>query len=59
VAYSVLMGVYDNYRHYFQKAELQWTGQDSRVERKRVPIFKLVLFAFLLAWLIVHFLISP
>lgn len=59
VAYSVLMGIYDNYRRYYQKADLQWTGPDSRFEKKRTPLFKLIALAFLLAWLIVHFLVAP
>lgn len=59
VAYSILMGVYDNYRRYYQKADLQWTGTKSRFRRKKTPFFKLILLAFFLAWLIVNFLISP
>ena len=59
VAYSILMGVYDNYRRYYQKADLQWTGTESRFHKKRTPFFKMLFLAFFLAWLIVHFLISP
>jgi hypothetical protein len=59
VACSVLLGVYDNYLRYYQKAELQWTGRNSRFKRKRVPFFKLILLAFLISWLVVHFLIAP
>jgi hypothetical protein len=59
VAYSVAMGVLDNYRHYYQKSDLQWTGRNSRTKRTKVPFFKLLLLAFLIAWFLVHFLISP
>jgi hypothetical protein len=59
VAYSVLMGVGDNYRRYYQKADLQWTGTESLTKRKRPPVFKLMLLSFLIAWLIVQFVISP
>ncbi len=57
VAYSVLLGVYDNYLRYYQKAELQWTGTGRRSVRKSVPFFRLILLAFLLAWFIVHFVV--
>ena len=59
VAHSVLMGVRDNYLRYYQKANLQWTGSEARLKRGRTPFFKLILLAFLFAWLVVHFLISP
>ncbi len=30
IAFSVLLGLRDNYRRYAQKAELQWTGPGRR-----------------------------
>lgn len=59
VAYSVLKGIQENYRRYYQKADLQWTGSRGSSDRKRPPFFRLFCLAFLLAWLVVHFLIWP
>ena len=59
VAYSVLLGVYDNYLRYYQKAELQWTGTERRSVSKNIPFFRLILLAFLLAWFLVHFVVMP
>ena len=59
VAYSVLLGVRENYLRYYQKSELQWTGTGRSITRKRIPLFRVILFSFLLAWLIVHFIIMP
>jgi hypothetical protein len=59
VAYSVFLGIYENYLRYYQKAELQWTGTASRFPRKRIRISLLIPFAFLSAWIIVQFVIMP
>jgi len=59
VAYSVVLGVYENYLRYYQKAGLQWTGTGRRVDKKSVPFLKVILLAFLLAWFVVHFVIRP
>ena len=59
VAYSVLLGVRENYLRYYQKSELQWTGTGRSITQKRIPLFKVILSSFLLAWLIVHFIIMP
>ena len=59
VAYSVLKGIQENYRRYYQKADLQWTGSKRQIGEKRSPFISLFGLAFLLAWLIVHFLIAP
>ena len=37
IAYSVLMGVQENYRRYYQKADLQWTGSVRHPEKKSPP----------------------
>ena len=35
VAWSVLLGVYENYLRYYQKSELQWTGPKSRFQPRQ------------------------
>ena len=59
IAWSVLLGVYENYQRYYQKAELQWTGPNSQVGRKRIKPTRLIVLAFLSAWIVVHFVILP
>lgn len=59
--YSVLMalfyGLHENYRRYWQRAELQWTGPDSRALKQRaLPVRGILLVALLSALLIVHLL---
>ena len=59
VAWSVLLGVYENYLRYYQKADLQWTGSDSRFPRPKPRIGWIALMAFFSAWMVVHFVILP
>ena len=59
IAWSVLLGVYENYQRYYQKAELQWTGSNSPVGRKRIKSGRLIFLAFLSAWIVVHFVVVP
>lgn len=57
VAFSVLWGIRDNYRRFYQKADLQWTGP---ARRPASPPFRwLIPLALLSAWLVVEFLVSP
>lgn len=58
VAYSVLRGVVQNYRTYYQKADLQWTGPRGR-RRKAGGWWLVILFvgSILTAWLVVRFVI--
>ncbi|MCH8820370.1 MAG: hypothetical protein IIB03_08640 [Acidobacteria bacterium] len=58
VAYSVGLGVRDNYRRYYQKAELQWT-EPGRKGRSRLSFWWFVAVAFATAWLVVEFIIKP
>ena len=58
VAWSVLLGVYENYLRYYQKAQLQWTGPESRFPKKRVHLSWIVAAAIPTAWIIVHFIIQ-
>jgi len=60
VSYSVIRGIVENYRRYYQKADLQWTGpreQPSRDSKRR--LFLLLAAALGTAWLVVHFIIFP
>ena len=59
IAWSVLLGVYENYQRYYQKADLQWTGSNSQVGRKRMKPTRLVVLAFLSAWIVVQFVVVP
>jgi len=59
IAWSALLGIYENYQRYYQKADLQWTGSNSQVGRKRVRLGRLLVFAFLTAWIVVHFIVLP
>lgn len=59
VAWSVLLQIQENYHRYYQKANLQWTGSDSRFPRKRIRVGCLLPVAFLSGWIVVHFIIAP
>jgi len=57
VAYSVILGIRDNYLRYYQKAGLQWTEPG----RKRTPPVNLgwvITLSLVAAWL-VEFVIKP
>lgn len=57
LAYSVLMGIRDNYYRYAQKASLQWTGPRKKRRFKVVSLAWLLALSALTAWLTVDFLI--
>ncbi len=59
VAYSVLRGIAENYRTYYQKADLQWTGSRGKPVRKptRWLLGLLLVGSVLTAWLVVRFMI--
>ncbi len=59
IAYSVLKGIAENYRRYYQKADLQWTGPGGvRVRKGRRRLLVLLLLGSVsTAWLVVHFVI--
>lgn len=59
IAYSVLRGVRDNYRRYYQKADLQWTDPGRRAVRRVPRLSILVALSAGTAWAVVHFLIQP
>ena len=59
VAWSILLGVYENYLRYYQKADLQWTGRASQFPKPRIRLSLLAGAALLSAWLVVHFIIQP
>ena len=58
VAYSVGLGIRDNYRRYYQKAELQWT-QPGHPSSPRLNFWWFAAAAFATAWLVVEFVIKP
>ena len=58
VAYSVGLGIRDNYRRYYQKAELQWTEPGDK-GRARLNFWWFAATAFATAWLVVEFIIKP
>ena len=58
VAYAVGLGIRDNYRRYYQKAELQWT-EPGQTGRSRLNFWWLVAASFATAWLVVEFIIKP
>ncbi len=58
VAYSVGLGIRDNYRRYYQKAELQWT-EPGHKDRSRLNFRWFVGTAFAAAWLVVEFIVKP
>jgi len=59
IAYSVLKGIAENYRRYYQKADLQWTGPRGVPVRKTPRWLVLLLMggSALTSWLVVHFVI--
>lgn len=59
IAYSVLRGIVDNYRTYYQKADLQWTGPRGRPVRRATGSLLVLLVAasVLTAWLVIRFVI--
>lgn len=57
LAYSVVLGIRDNYLRYYQKAELQWTGPRQSLMRK-VPLAWLIGFALISAWIVVEYVTS-
>ena len=57
VAYSILLGIRDNYRRYAQKASLQWTGPRRRAPLRVVSALKLLAAAGITAWLVVDWVI--
>jgi hypothetical protein len=58
VAYSALAGVVENYRRYYQKADLQWTGPGRRKNSRWALLLPIILgLALLSSWLVVHFII--
>ncbi len=59
VAYSVLKGIAENYRRYYQKADLQWTGPRGAPVRKtrRWLLVPLLIGSVSTAWLVVRFVI--
>ena len=59
VAYSVILGIRDNYRRYYQKAELQWTAPSGQSTLAASRLRWLVPFALVTAWIVVHFVIQP
>ncbi len=62
IAWSVILGIRDNYYRYAQKASLQWTGPRKAARprpRKAVLILSLLTLAVLTSWLVVAFIIFP
>ena len=59
VAWSVILQVLENYHRYYQKADLQWTGPDSRFPKRKIRLSLLLPAAVLSAWLVVQFVIQP
>ena len=57
VAFSVLLGIRDNYYRYAQKERLQWTGPRGQAPPPRLALWKLGVAAVLSAWLVVRFII--
>ena len=53
VAWAALLNIRDNYKRYYQKSELQWTGPQSRVRRSRLRPLWIVLAALVSAAAIV------
>ncbi|MEE8350111.1 MAG: hypothetical protein V3R94_11095, partial [Acidobacteriota bacterium] len=58
VAYSVGLGIRDNYHRYYQKAELQWTEPGPQ-SAPRPHYWGGIVIAFATAWLVVEFVIKP
>ncbi len=62
IAWSVILGIRDNYHRYAQKASLQWTGPRKAARprpRKGFLILSLLALAVLTSWLVVTFVIFP
>ena len=59
LAYSVVLGVRENYLRHYQKSDLQWTSVDHQKHRPRLRLQWLLLFSSLTSWLVVHFIIRP
>ena len=59
VAYSVVLGIIENYFRYYQRADQQWTGRESRFKALPVRIGWLVVISVLCAWIVVHFVVQP
>lgn len=59
LAYSVVLGVRENYLRHYQKSDLQWTSVDNQKPRARLRLQWLLLFSSVTAWLVVHFIIRP
>jgi len=58
VSYSVLKGIVENYKRYYQKADLQWTGPRGVPGRRSKGWLMLLLLASVAtAWIVVHFVI--
>ncbi len=54
LVYSIVLGIRDNYRRYYQKAELQWTGP-GRSSRRKVRVVWLIGSALVSAWIVVEY----
>ncbi|MFQ5738983.1 MAG: hypothetical protein ACE5JX_08195 [Acidobacteriota bacterium] len=58
IAYSVWLGVRDNYRRYAQKSELQWTGPPrQRLSLRSPSLLWLLTLSVLTAWMVVELFI--
>lgn len=58
VAWSVFLQLRENYYRYLQRAELQWTGGESRFPRGRIRPLPVLLIGFLAAWCLVHWVLQ-
>ncbi len=59
VAFSVILGVRDNYLRYYQKADLQWTAPGPTGKRPILHLKWLIGMAVVTAWVVVEFVIKP
>lgn len=57
IAYSIVLGIRDNYYRYAQKERLQWTGPGNQPPRHRPALWKLLSAAVASSWLVVRFII--
>lgn len=56
---ALLFGLHENYRRYWQRAELQWTGPDSRALKQRpLPMRIIFVLALASALAVVHLLLA-
>ncbi len=53
LAWTALLNIRDNYRRYYQKADLQWTGPESRLRRSRLRPLWVLLAALISAAIVV------